>query len=333
MTTPIEQATTLQQVIEAVEGSNYHTLLPGPMPHSEKQLLLAAPSAAAFCLNTLEGWRAQPHSEIHLLLLNPSPLDAVDQGRSWGILPFLLDLPGLVPIHLTIVGENVELASSSAHSEELRGIQVQQHAQAPIKFLLDHPEYRADAAFLMHPAADFSAARSSALRELQQREIPLFGTSFSGEEYQQLEQHLQQRGIASMSWSLPNPFALALQQFNDANTHWADTLWQVAPQLLATEVDHLVGDLTRQTVRNIIEGGEPVTAQYLADLNRERSALTAMINLLGLLDQQSRSELSAHLFWMLMLQVRQGDAVDTRNELLQVMANLGWIGAADPRPE
>jgi hypothetical protein len=329
MYAPIQQLGSLQQAVELVEQSDFYTLFPEEMNAHERQLLLAAPAAAARCLHNSSAWSAHPRAEIELLLLNPSPLDAVDEGRSWGLLSLLLGLSPLTPIQLTLVGERIELASSSANSSELRSIRVTQYHQPPIRFLLEHPEYRADAAFLLHPASNISPAGVQTLRELQQREILLFGTSFSRQEGAQLGQELKRRGIARHAWQQENPCALALQQFTHSSAIWGHTLWQIDPVPLQHSADQRIGDLTRQTVLNIIEGGELVSAQYLQDLQSEQSALTTLLNLLNLLEPQSRSELCAHLFWNLFLQIRQGDPLQQRNELLQLMANLGWLGAAE----
>ncbi len=329
MNTPIEQLHTLQQVVEQVENSDFYNLFSNDMSTDERQLLLAAPAAVAYCLNRTDHWTNSPKEQIELLLLNPSPLDAIDEGRSWGILSLLLGLSPLTPIHLTIVGMEIELAGSRANSSELRSITVSKHQQSPIEFLLEHPEYRADAAFLMHPATQFSCAGIHALRELQQREALLFGACFSDTDGTQLEEDLLQRSAAQLAWRENNPFSLRLEQFTDSNAIWANTLWQINPEVLNSSADQRIGDLTRQTVLNIIEGGEMVTAQYLSDLQSEQSAITAILNLLALLDLQSRTELSAHLFWSIFIQIRQGDAPQQRSELLQLMANLGWIGASE----
>ncbi len=329
MNPPIENLQTLKHVVELVEDSDFYTLFPDEMEAHEKQLMLAAPATAAYCLNSNATWMAEPREQIRLLLLNPAPLDAIDAGRSWGILSLLLGFSPLTPIQLTIVGQELELADSNANSSELRSITVDSHQQSPIEFLLENPEYRADAAFLMHPAPHFSLSGTHALRELQLREAMLFGACFSDEDGEQLENDLTQRDIAQLAWRTRNPFALELGKFTDSSAIWANTLWHIQPALLNRSADQRIGDLTRQTVLNIIEGGEVVTAQYLSDLQTEQSALTAILNLLSLLDSQSRSELSAHLLWSIFSQIRQGNEIEQRNELLQLMANLGWLGAAE----
>ena len=333
MSTPIQQAENLQQIIELVKVSHFYTLFPQEMSESEQQLLLAAPCAAAHCLASSAEWMEQPKSEIHLLLLNPGQLDAIDEGLSWGVIPYLLGLSGLIPVHLTIVGEEIDLADSSAESSELRSITVTKYESSPIEFLLEYPEYRADAAFLLHPSSEFSSAGVNTLRELQVRGIATFGASLNQTEGEQLEQILKQKGVAEVQWHQANPFALPLKQFTDSDAIWANTLWHINPSLENSSPDCLIADLTRQTVLNIIEGGEMVNTQYLSDLQQEQSALTAVMHLLSLLDMQSRTELSAHLFWTLFSLIRQGDAVEQRNELMRLNANLGWLAAAELPPE
>lgn len=329
MNTPIQHAKDLQEVVELIEQSHYYTLFSPEMSAAEKQLLLAAPSAVAHCLASSSEWMEQPKTEIELLLLNPGQLDAIDEGRSWGILNYLLGLSSLLPIHLTIVGSEIDLATSNSNSEELRSITVTKHFGSPIEFLIENPQYRADAAFLLHPSIELSTAGISALRELQLRGTSIYGTHFNSSDSQQLEQKLVQRGIAQIQWQQSNPFALSLEQFNSSDTSWAGALWHVEPQLYNVSPDCQISDLTRQTVLNIIEGGEMVTEQYLSDLQQEQSALTTMLHLLALLDSQSRSELTAHLIWNLFTLIRQGDVVEQRNELMRLAANLNWLGAAE----
>ncbi len=327
---PIEPLSNLQQAVERVRQSSFYTLFPQEMSQQDRALLMAAPAAVAYCLSQNQIWNTPP-KQIHLLLLNPGQLDAVDDGYAWGVLPSLLGLSSLTPIHLTIVGQSIELASSAGNCHELRSIQVDLHRQPPIEFLLEHPEYRADAAFLMHPSTELSLSGSHTLRELQQRNIPLFGASFSQQDAEQLSRHLIEQEIAQFEWHMPNPCALPLNPYMDSDTIWAHTLWKVDTTPLASSADQRIGDLTRQTVLNIIEGGEAVTQQFLTDLRTERSALTTILNLLALLDPQSRSELNAYLFWNLFSQIRQGGVNEQQDELLRLMANLGWLGAAEER--
>lgn len=329
---PIQQATSLEQLTQQIEQSHFYSLFSGEMTLEEKQLLLAAPATVAHALATLPEWLEQPHDQLHLLLLHPHPLDAVDEGRSWGIINYLLGLSGLIPLHLTIVGPEIELADSNANCEELQAITIEKVLTTPIEFLLQHPEYRADAALLLHPGTDFSMAGSHALRELQQREIPIFGSSFSHEESETLQQSLAGKGVAQFSWQHSNPFSLPLQQFTESSAIWGDTLWRITPILQTFSIDQQISDLVRQTVFNIIEGGETVIDQYLADLQSGETPLNMMLNLLGLLNLESRSELTAHLVWVLFQQIRQGDHSEQRAELLRLTANLNWFGANEAAP-
>jgi len=196
-------------------------------PRSVQQGVLAAPGAVA-------RWIAEraPHlrraAALRLLILGAEKLDAVDSGRWYQAIPWLLETSQAVEVDL--VGRELAAGFVSPLETAAPWPAARCHADALAGFLDPARPLAFDLAFMFHPGFPKHQAwlRDGSLVRLLAAGVPLVAASYEADEYEMDRWVVECHGFVVAGEPLFNPFFLDFGE--PANpVRWARALWQFAP--------------------------------------------------------------------------------------------------------
>lgn len=195
-------------------------------PRPVAQGVLAAPAAVA-------RWIAEraPHlrraATLRLLVVGAEKLDAVDAGRWYQSIAWLLETPRIVEVDL--VGRELAAGFVSPLERVAPGPAARCHADSLAGFLATARPLAFDLAIMFHPGFPKHQGwlRDESLARLLAAGVPLVVASYELDEYEMDRWVVECHGFAVTGEPLLNPFFLDMGA--PANpVRWARALWQFA---------------------------------------------------------------------------------------------------------